>query len=617
MTEEFKILSESEHVLRRPAMYIGSVTEETQEHISFREKRNYTVVPGLIKIIEEIFQNSVDEAIRTNFKHAKKIRINFGSDASGEFVEVSDNGRGIPVEKLPEGYRPALAWSRARAGTSFDDNRVTIGANGVGAMLTATFSTKFIGETDDGKKHLKFTSMNNLEKQDVVVTASMTKGTCVRFYPDMKRFGIEHITQDHVDLIKDRVRHLAICYSKIEFVFNGESLKLGRKDVPYEYADHSISMIDDHKTIIITGTPKNVDGFQQISYVNGIYFKNGGSHIKWFIDNLISQIVPIVKRKWKIEIPPSQIQNNLMIVMYLSNFVNLKFDSQTKERLTNSKTELVSYFGFTEDDFKKFAKDFCNTPEIIDPIISAILHEKEKEEAALAKKLAKQAKTLVIANHIEAQSKNPKEKTLFICEGLSAMSPIITVRDANKVGAYALRGKVMNSLERDNSEIMKNKEYAELCAVLGLTFGKKADPAMMNYNRIALLTDADPDGASIYNGLLVFFSKWPELFEMGMIYKVKSPLFICTKKNKREMFYDRKEYQNAKLDSTWEINYIKGLGTLEESDYSTVINSPVLVRLAPLSQYDYQMIDVAFGGGKINTKNRQEWLLTNDDTSRL
>lgn len=606
MVEDFKILSESEHALARPSMYIGSTSIEEQTHISFREVKTYSVVPGLIKIIEEIYQNSVDEAIRTQFKFANQIDVKISNDEGGDFVSVSDNGRGIPVVKTEEGYRPVLSWTRARAGTSFGENRNTIGANGVGSFLTAVFSTKFIGTTSDGSNSLTLVAENNLATATHDVIKSKKHGTYVKFYPDMSRFhGVDHLSSDHIDLIRDRITHLAICYPLTKFTFNDEPIKVTAKTVASKYSDTTVSYQDESKTIIFAPLPGKLDGFHSISYVNGIHIKNGGSHISWLVGNVIDEMRPMIKKKWKIEVSPSQISNGLLLVTYLSGFENLLFDSQTKERVTNTQKELSDYFKMSSDDFKKMAKQIIDTPEIIMPIIEAILWKKEQEEKREAAKLAKQAKKIQVVNHIEAQSKFPEEKTIFICEGQSAQGPIIAVRDAMRVGSYALRGKVMNTYGMKPIEILKNKEYFELCAVLGLEFGKPIDN--LAYHRIAILTDQDPDGDGIYTCLLSFFSAWPELFERGHVYRAKSPLYVCRKKNEKpRIFYSTEEYHAAKLGNGWEVNYIKGLGSLDQDDYSDVINSPNLIKIKEITSTDMSKIDMAFGG---NADLRKEWML--------
>jgi len=118
--------------------------------------------------------------------------------------------------------------------------------------------------------------------------------------------------------------------------------------------------------------------------------------------------------------------------------------------------------------------------------------------------------------------------------------------------------------------------------------------------------DADPDGDAIFCSLLSFFSAWPDLFKQSRIYRVRSPLYVCQKKGKKKLFYTYEEFQKAKLDSSWEVNYIKGLGSLDQEDYAEVINNPVLVKVSALDDQDINMIDIAFGD---SSDERKKWML--------
>ena len=121
MSESFKVLTDREHVLQRPQMYIGSVTAEPYTGIINYCQQTKQIVPGLIKVIEEVIQNSVDEHIRTKQEFATEISISINSTIDGVEVSVQDNGRGIPVELIEGEYRPVLAWTKLRAGSNFDD----------------------------------------------------------------------------------------------------------------------------------------------------------------------------------------------------------------------------------------------------------------------------------------------------------------------------------------------------------------------------------------------------------------------------------------------------------------------------------------------------------------
>ena len=151
--EEFKVLNDREHLLLRPQMYIGSVTSEEQSRFIGGKLKQVTIVPSLIVISREIIDNAVDEYLRANEPKGYKISIQMNSIS----LSVEDNGRGIPVKiyEQEQKYQPELCWTRLKAGTSFSEERIGAGTNGLGSSATNCFSSLFIGETCDGKKYCR------------------------------------------------------------------------------------------------------------------------------------------------------------------------------------------------------------------------------------------------------------------------------------------------------------------------------------------------------------------------------------------------------------------------------------------------------------------------------
>lgn len=603
--ESFKILNDAEHILLRPNMYIGSVSIEDVNGIINGTYQTKKVVPGLIKIINEILDNSLDEFIRTDGKHANKINVDIiNENLSGWSVTVEDNGRGIPVVKHGDTWQAELCWTRAKAGTNFsDNNRITVGMNGVGSFCTNVFSTKFTGESSDGKDVVRVVCHNNCSKVSTTVASVGNKrsGTSVKFYPELSRFGLEEITSDHIELIEDRLVNLTICYPGLTFKLNGKTIKAPTgAQIGKMYHENSIVVANPNFTFVIA--PSGVDQeFRHLSYLNGLNIKNGGSHVDFIVQQIASELQPVIKKKWKIEVLPNHIKQHLLIASWVRNFPNPKFDSQTKERITNTASEVKSFMDF---DANKIAKQIVNTPDIIDPIVAAILYKKQLADQLALARQAKAAKKLKIENHIAANSNNPEEKILFITEGLSAIGPLIAVRDANKVGGYSLKGKVMNTRGMKPVDIVKNKEIFELMAVIGLEFGKEPD---LNYGKIAIMTDMDVDGAAIFSLLLNFFSNWPTLFTDKRIYRVLSPRYIVTKGKTRTMYYNDADYQAARVSAGSEVDYIKGLGSLNKSDYKSIINDPQLVCIGIETVEDLDSLEMAFGD---NSNARKEWLLS-------
>lgn len=569
-----KILSDKEHVLKRPAMYIGSTVSEPHDRFIFGEYKTVKYVPGLIKIISEVIDNSIDEAIRTNFEYANKIEVTI----DGTTVTVKDNGRGIPQADVttPEGKvipSPVAAWTRTKAGSNFgeDATRKTVGMNGVGSSLTNIFSKEFIGETCDGKNTMTVHCHSNMDHIEWTSKKGGKQGTTVKFTPDLSYFGCEVMDQVVFDIVQDLLQTLAVIYPTIEFKFNKAKLQGAFKKYASLYNEENITLETDRVSISLSTSP---EGFRHVSYVNGVNTKNGGTHIDYIIDELSNELIPTIKRKYKIEVNKARIKECLTMVLFVRDMSNMRFDSQTKERLTSPMGEIKSHIDL---DIKKLAKSFMAKDSLLMPIIEAALARKLAAEKASETKANKAAAKAKVSKHIKANryGDDTIETTLHLAEGDSAIGFLLTTRNQELHGGYPLRGKFINTWNLKPTEILNNKEAFDICAITGLKFGHKAEN--LNYKNIAIMTDADHDGqGSIYPSLLAFFSNWPELFEQGRIKFVKTPVIICNKGNDSKWFYNLKDYEDDKNNlKGYNVRYIKGLGSLREEEYERVVNMPV------------------------------------------
>jgi DNA gyrase/topoisomerase IV subunit B len=597
MSELFKVLTDKDHCLTRPNMYIGSIDEEMIEQFVFGKYQSVGYVAGLAKIINEIIDNSVDEAIRTKFKYANAINV----DVSSHSVKVTDNGRGLPQDLIldTDGSKillPVAAWTRTKAGSNFnDDDRTTIGLNGVGSALTNYFSIKFVGETRNGKQRTTVTCVNNA---DSIVTDQIAcdevAGTSVSFIPDFERFGVSDISEDLQNIINDRIASLQICYPKIVFKFNNK--RITHKTIGLYrslYAEQSVLMNTENCKFFFF----NSDGYKQNSFVNGVQTKSGGSHTEYVSNQVIDSLIPMIKKKYKIDIPKSIVKLNLGLVLFLTKFNNPKFDSQTKEKLTNTPTEVKNNIG--DIDFVSIAKQIVNIDSMINPIVDAILAKKiaaDNRAAALEqKKLGKKK----VSGHIKANGN--RNTTLFLTEGMSASGFFINVRDSAKHGLFPLRGKVLNTRDMKPVEIIKNAELGSIMSILGLEYGKRC--ILPHYDSIAIMVDADTDGlGSIYPLLLNFFSEWIELFEDKRIKFIKTPLVIAKKNKTIKWYYNIADYNKAKLDG-YKIRYIKGLGSLEIEEYKEIIHNP---QYEVVELDDMDKLEMLFGK---DSQRRKEWML--------
>lgn len=418
--EQFKVLTDREHVLARTNVYLGSTLSEQQSGIINYEYQTKVVVPALVKMIEEIYQNSVDEYIRTNGKFATKIDISFEPSMIGTKITIKDNGRGIPQDVINDKPRPVLAWTELRAGSNFDDSkRVGAGTNGMGAALTNIFSTSFVGITCDGQNRMTVNCSANMENVSFKIAKSSQQGTSVEFTPDYERLGVEDLSQDHISVIRDRIENLAICYKGIQFTFNGEKIKFkSLKDIAKKFSEHSISLDEENVSLVIAPSGDQEE-FRCLSYMNGIYIKNAGTHVDVILSKVIESLRTVIKKKYKFDVLPNQIKQHLLLASWISKFPALRFDSQSKERCTNTVAEVTAFFG--DIDFDAIAKKVINTPEIIDPIVEAQIRKKEAQEAAELRKKNKdvdKANLRKISKFTDATQKEDRENCmLFVCEG--------------------------------------------------------------------------------------------------------------------------------------------------------------------------------------------------------
>ena len=210
---------------------------------------------------------------------------------------------------------------------------------------------------------------------------------------------------------------------------------------------------------------------------------------------------------------------------------------------------------------------------------------------------------------IDAKSKTDREKcSLGIFEGESAISAVRQFRDAQTFGAFPLKGKFLNVSELKNVDIIKSDEVINLMGSLGLKLGE--EPANLRYGKILIYTDADPDGDCIAALLFNFFNKfWPELFRQGNIYKVLTPLVVAKKGKLTEYFYTNEDYKKWELVNDikkWDIEYKKGLASLEDFEYEEIIKNPRLVKITEDSE-SVQSLKAWFGG---DSSARKKKLLT-------
>ena len=490
---KFEVLTGRLQILQRPTMWIGAVNKTTQKMFILTddkvEHREIEYVPGFKKICDEILDNSLD-ALIAHSNASGSIKVNIDE----EKVSIEDDGPGIPVVKkklseieeknlpaeearqIKNSYLPQLAWTRLFSGSNFQDseNKTTIGAHGVGSTATAIFSTKFIGKTDDGKKSCVVKSLDNMEKVSCKVGDTSGKsGTIVEFWPDLKRFGLEKIDQVYFDLMYQRLLCLAITFPKIKFSFNGKKIDNNEKKFLKLFSENVVSASFDKGFVGIY--PNDSDEFNFFTYVNGMHMSRGGSHVDYMSWQIVSPIRDKLVKKYK-TIKPADIRNRLSIVVFMRDFPNPKFDSQTKETLTNAQSEISNYLN-NKIDFEKLAKDIMKNNAIMTPIIDMF---KIKEELKARQEL-KQAKKVKVKSDKYFPGIGEK-KYLFLVEGLSAGGGLMKCLGRDGKYFYCLRGLALNAYDSSIQKIAANQEIKEVMNILNLDLTKKDKTFVMTIN---------------------------------------------------------------------------------------------------------------------------------------
>lgn len=589
MSNKFEVLTGRDQILRRPQMWVGSMDFTTQkmfiindEHVEYSD---VTYIPAFRKIIDEILDNSIDALIEHNGSSGS-IKVDMHKD----HIKIEDDGPGIPVvkkqlsdaelkslpkeeaEKLKDSYIPEIAWTRLFSGSNFTDseNKTTIGSHGLGSKCCSIFSTKFIGKTCDGKKSCVVTAVNNLEKSKCVVNkAKGDTGTSVEFWPDFQKFKISEVDQVYFDLMKQRLLCLAITFPKIKFSFNGKRIIVNDKKFLKMFSEN-VEFATFNKGFIGV-FPNNQDEFNFFTYVNGMHMSRGGSHIEHISAQIVNPIREKLERKFK-TIKPGDIKNKLTLVVFLRDFANPKFDSQTKETLTNSIADINRYLG-NSIDFDKLAKQILKNESIINPVIDMF---KLKEELKARQELKKVKKVRVKSD--KYMSPIGEKRYLALCEGQSAMSGISSCLGREGIGYFASRGVPLNAYTSSMQKIAANQELKDIINILELDISKTDKSKTISFDKILITTDNDADGSHITSMYIGWFKRFAEnLFHEGKICKLITPLIIIedNKGNILQYFFnvqDFKKWENSNPKHKGTIRYLKGLGSWDREQLIGLID---------------------------------------------
>ena len=598
--KKFKKLDDIDHVILRPGMYIGSIKPHKSNKWLLNENKmsqsEITYNPGFLKIFDEIVTNSVDESKREGSKlNTIKVTI----DQSTGYINIWDNG-GIPVVKHTQHkeWIPEMIFSNLKAGSNFDDteSRSWAGTNGVGSTLTNIYSKKFTVTTCDGKNHFTQTFSDNMRKRTAPKVKKSTKNhTEINYLVDFDKFGLTGIDNEHYRMIEKRVYDIAACNTGLKIYFNGKLINFKSfEDYIKLYNTNYFYESKKDKTWSI-GVALSENGFQQVSFANSTDTYDGGTHVDYVMNQIISQLREFFTKKHKVDVKPSELKQHMFLFLD-STVINPSFSSQTKEKLITE----IKDFGSTFEVSQKLIQQILKS-EIVNSILDWIQQKKSAEDSKLQRELNKKLDKIKVEKLIDAKGKERWKYSIGLFEGDSAISAFRKYRDPQVMGAFALKGKFVNVSEMTNQKLVQNSEVVNLMASIGLKLGQKIDLKDLRYGRILFYVDADVDGNSIAGLLINFFHKyWPDMFDRRMIYKVETPIVVAipkSKTKKKVLFYSQDEYNQweSKTDlKQWDIKYKKGLAALVDDEYQDIINSPKLT-LITKDDVSSNSLDIWFG----------------------
>lgn len=591
--QKYTELSEIQHILIRPSMWVGSIKSEEKDAFVYNSKTgkfemkivNY--IPAMLKVVDEVISNSCDEFRRKDNMGLNELKVVINKD-NGEII-VRDNG-GIPIVKHKEAgvYVPEFIFGRLRTSSNYDDteDRNVIGTNGVGSALCNVFSTFFEIESADGKNQFHRSWSNNMEtlNNDLKIEKcdKKTHFTQTRFKLDFSRFDTDLKTfdDDFINIIHKRCIDAAAANPGLKVTFN-----CGKEDIEWkfkkldEYIDLYSNLLNISDKIPFENDLCTAwifpDSSVDVGFVNGAECSKG-THMRALRNEINQAIVDFITKKDKIKDLTTRGVDNKYSVFININVSNPSYDSQTKDTLTTP--------------IEKFSKDEKLKWEVSDKFLNKIIKSeivelvrdwyKQKsaaeDEKALRKINRETNKGLKRPDkYITCSSKIKAKRQLWIFEGDSAKSGLRGGRNPEIQAGLIMRGVPPNVYGMTPIQIMKNEVFNDIVTVLGLKWGKEFNIEDLNFGKIVISTDADYDGDKIASLLLLFFNNWPELFDKEIICRNIAPIIISRKGKDCKKFYSFEEFKNEeKKLKGYSHKYVKGLGGLNNQESKEMYQEP-------------------------------------------
>ncbi len=559
-----------EPVRKRPGMYIGGVG-----------------MNGLHHLVWEILDNSVDEAMNG---HATEIAVRLHKD--GRTISVSDNGRGIPVDKHPKTKKPALEMvlTILHAGGKFDGNnyKTAGGLHGVGASVVNALSKNLVAVVKRGgsQYRMEFSKGNAKTRLQKLKGSVRGSGTTITFTPDptifpKTDFNPETIAQ-RLEIVSFIHRGVKVSFldelNKTEAKFHHEhgivdylgKVTKERKASPIHDSPFTLSKSNDVRIELTLQWTDSTDEHVR-SYVNGIPTQNGGTHENGFRSGLSKAVRNYIDTHNLIprgvKISHEDIREGLIAIV--SIFVaEPQFQGQTKDRLNN-----LEIHSIIEGELRPAVEQWFNSNRSVgDSIVARIIAAARARAASRAasasiSRKGGSKKTMMPGKLSDCLNAGRGNSELFIVEGDSAGGSAKQGRDRNFQAILPLRGKVLNTESASLKKMMENKEIQDMVTAIGCGIGTNMNLANLRYDKIILLADADSDGHHITTLLLTFFYRhMTPLIADGRLYIGLPPLFRID--IGKETYYAADEEDRAQIlekhqgRTNPEITRFKGLGEM-------------------------------------------------------
>jgi DNA topoisomerase-2 len=638
--EQYKKHTHREHILELPDTYIGSI-DTSEEHVwvfnNETGKMSYDKIlfnPGFFKIFDEIIVNARDALVRSKTDKEKQPVKCIDIEVTDEYIKVTNDGNGIPVEEHPEYkvYAPELIFGHLLTSGNYkkEEEKLVGGKNGYGAKLCNIFSSRFLLETCDVSRNLKYKQewSENMSKcsKPTISKDKLGKGYVkIQYWPEMSRFKDIDLAA-MTTILHTRVIELAALAGKdVKVTWNGSTIKSNtfekfvnlfvRDGVPVAY-----EQCGDRWEIaaVLAKTLYDDESMAEqhhVSFVNGIHTRKGGKHVETVAKHILGDFCEYAKKK-KVDVKPAQIKDSVILFVN-SQIVNPSFDSQTKETLTTPAT--------------KFGSQFKTKGKIVDGLVRAGLLD--EAQMILDAKLAKDAKktdgkkkTTIrglpkLEDALKAGSAESHKCTLILTEGDSAATSAITglkVVGREYWGVFPLRGKLLNVKDISLVKFNQNEELTNIKKILGLEQGKKySDVKQLRYGRVMIMADQDHDGSHI-KGLLMnlFHTEWPALLKTSFLCSLATPLLKASRRSETISFYSNGEFDAWKGSSGkgWTIKYYKGLGTSTPAEAREWFEKMHEIGYEWDAEAD-ENIHLAFN--KKRADDRKKWLSSYDPTRVL